>query len=87
MGSLSCRVGCRAPAPSRASSFVCSSHTGVKSGKVAHHALILFLLVCVNSLSVLAKVIQPRELFRAMTRKRTLSGMFPIRKNTRKKKG
>jgi hypothetical protein len=34
--------------------FICGGHRSMKRGKFAHHALILLLLISVNSLSVLA---------------------------------
>ena len=39
------------------SSFVCGCHGSMKRGKIAHHTLILLLLVSVHGLSVLTKII------------------------------
>jgi hypothetical protein len=60
--------------------FICGSHRSMKRGKFAHHALILFLLISVNSLSMLAQIIEARKLLAAVASKRTLASVFPVRK-------
>jgi hypothetical protein len=49
----------------------------MKRSKVAHHTLILILLISVNGLSMLTKIIQARELFATMAGKGAFSCMFP----------
>jgi hypothetical protein len=56
----------------------------MKRGEVAHHLLVLLLLVSMDSLSVLAQVVKTRELFPAMTGEWTFPSMFPLQKDKRK---
>jgi hypothetical protein len=56
--------------------FVGSCHGSVERGQVPHHAFVLLLLVSVDGLSMLAKVIQTRELFAAMASKGPFASMF-----------
>jgi len=60
--------------------FICGSHGSMKRGQFAHHTLILFLLIGVNSLSMLTQIVEARKLLAAMTSKRALASMFPVRK-------
>lgn len=53
-----------------------SSHRGMERSEVAHHALILVLLVSMDGLCVLTKVIKTRKLLAAVTTKRALSCVF-----------
>ena len=48
----------------------------MEGSKVAHHLFIHILLVCVDSLGVLAKVVEPGKMLSTVTVKRTLSGVF-----------
>jgi hypothetical protein len=48
----------------------------MEGSKVTHHLFVYFLLVCVNSLGVLAKVVKSGEMFSTMTIERTLSSVF-----------
>jgi hypothetical protein len=57
--------------------LVGSSHCGVKRGKFSHHALIGILFIGVNGLSMLAKIVEARELLATMTSERTFASMFP----------
>lgn len=52
-------------------------HGGVEGGELVHHALVLVLLVGMDSLCVLTKVVKTRELFPAMASERTFPCMFP----------
>ena len=54
-----------------------SGHGGMKSGELAHHVLVLVLLVGVNGLRVLAEVVEAGELLAAVTGERTFASMFP----------
>lgn len=53
------------------------SHVSVKRRQIAHHLLIKLLLIRMNRLSMLSKVIEPRELLPTMTGEWTFAGMFP----------
>jgi hypothetical protein len=72
--------GCLTPLAPDLTGFICGSHGSMKRGKFAHHALILFLLISVNSLSVLAEIVEARKLLAAVASKRTLASVFPVRK-------
>lgn len=66
-----------APIPAaRLAAFSSSGHRSVHGGEVAHHRLILLLLVRVHRLRVLAKIVQARELLSTMTRERPFARMF-----------
>ena len=56
--------------------LVGGGHTGVEGGEVAHHALVLVLLVGVDGLGMLAEVVEARELLSTMAGERTLAGVF-----------
>jgi hypothetical protein len=56
--------------------LVSGGHGGVEGGEVAHHALVLFLLVGMNGLSMLTKIIESGELFVTMAAEGTFAGMF-----------
>jgi hypothetical protein len=58
-------------------SLVGSSHCGVKRGEFSHHAFIGILFIGVYGLSMLAKIVETRELLAAMTSERTFAGVFP----------
>jgi hypothetical protein len=58
--------------------LVCSSHCGVEGGEVAHHALVLVLLVCMDGLGVLAQVVEARELFTAVAGEWTFACVFSV---------
>ena len=58
-------------------SLVGSSHCGVKRGKFAHHTLIGILFIGVDSLSMLTKIVEARELLATMTSERTFASVFP----------
>ena len=60
------------------SGLVGSSHCGVKRGQLSHHTLIGVLLIGVDSLSMLAKIVETRELLAAMTSERTFTSVFPV---------
>ena len=47
-------------------SLISSSHRSMQRRQIAHHALILLLLVRMDRLSMLAQIIEARELFAAM---------------------
>lgn len=53
-------------------------HSGMQRGKVAHHLLVLILLIGMDSLSVLTQVIKPRELLATMTSERAFASVFPM---------
>ena len=48
----------------------------MEGGELLHHALVLVLLVRVYGLSMLAKVVEARELLRAVAGERPLAGML-----------
>jgi hypothetical protein len=58
--------------------FGCGGHTGMQCGEFVHHTIVLVLLVCMDSLRVLTKVVEARELFAAVTRERPLASMFSV---------
>lgn len=57
--------------------LVRGGHGGVEGGELAHHLLVLVLLVSVDGLRVLAQVVEARELLAAVTRERAFAGVFP----------
>ncbi len=61
----------------RLTGLVGSGHAGVQRGQVAHHTLVLLLLVGMDGLGMLAKVVETRKLLAALTCKRALAGVFP----------
>ena len=52
-------------------------HGGVEGGEVAHHGLVLVLLIGVDRLRVLAEVVEAGKLFSAMAGEGTFAGVFP----------
>ena len=50
----------------------------MKRRKLSHHTLIGVLLIGVDSLSMLAKIVETRELLAAMTSERTFTSVFPV---------
>ena len=58
-------------------------HGGVESGQIAHHLLVLVLLVGVHRLRMLAQVVQSRKLFATMTRERSFARVFPDARTVR----
>jgi hypothetical protein len=84
-GSVLGRVGghCRdvdrslAPFSSWLTSLVGRGHGGMERGEVAHHALVLLLLICVHGLCVLAQIIEAGELLGAMAAKGAFARVFP----------
>jgi hypothetical protein len=67
--------GLRTFAP-RLGGLVGGNHGGVEGCEVAHHALILFLLIGMDGLCMLAQVVQTRKLFATVTCERTFPSMF-----------
>jgi len=68
---------CLATFSTRSTSLIGSRHSSVQRSEVAHHLLVLLLLVGMDGLSMLAQVVKTRELFPAMTGKGTFTSMFP----------
>jgi hypothetical protein len=58
-------------------------HGRMERSQIAHHLLVLILLVCVHRLCMLAQVVQPRKLFAAVTRERSLARVFPDARTVR----
>jgi hypothetical protein len=80
-GEYGCGIdGCLTSLASGLTGFICGSHGSMKRGKFTHHALVLLLLISMNSLSMLTQIIEARKLFAAVASKRTLAGVFPVRK-------
>jgi hypothetical protein len=52
------------------------SHRRVKRGEVAHHAFVLILLVSMDSLRVLTKIVETRELLATVTGKWAFTGVL-----------
>ena len=51
----------------------------MEGGELAHHSFVFVLLVGMDSLRMLAEVIETRELFAAMAREGAFAGVFPER--------
>lgn len=68
--------GSGSSAASRMTGFVSSGHRGVQRGEIAHHTLVLVLLVGMNSLCVLTEIVKARELFSTMTGEWTFASVF-----------
>ena len=68
------RVG--PPDTASLANFVCGSHGSVERGKVAHHGLVLLLLVRVDGLSMLPEVVKAGKLLAAVATKRALARVF-----------
>jgi hypothetical protein len=58
-------------------SFVGGGHCGVERGKFSHHTLIRVLFIGMYGLSMLAKIVETRELLATMASERTFSSVFP----------
>lgn len=56
--------------------FVGGGHGGVEGGELAHHALVLVLLVGVDGLGVLPEVVEPGELLAAVAGEGSFAGVF-----------
>lgn len=54
-------------------------HAGVERGELVHHTFVLVLLVCVDGLSVLAEVVEPRKLLAAVAGEGSLAGVLSAR--------
>jgi hypothetical protein len=52
-------------------------HGCMEGGELAHHPLIVVLLICMHCLSMLAQIIEAGELFRAMASKGAFASVFP----------
>lgn len=63
--------------PPRMGRLVCGSHCGMKGSKIAHHALILVLLIGMYGLRMLTKIVETRELFTTVTCERTFTSVLP----------
>ena len=61
----------------------CGCHGGVEGREVAHHALVLFLLVCMDGLGMLTEVVGTRKLFSTVTGEVAFSSVFPGRNNAK----
>jgi hypothetical protein len=61
-------------------SFGSSGHGGVEGSKVAHHSLVLVLLISVDGLGMLTQVIETRKLLCAVASKGAFASMFPERR-------
>ena len=69
----------RPPDAARLANLVCGSHGSVERSKMAHHGLVLLLLVGVDGLSMLPEVVKAGELLATMATKRALARVFPGR--------
>lgn len=58
-------------------SLIGSCHRGMKRSKIAHHLLVLLLLISMNSLCMLAQIVKTRKLLATVARERTLARVFP----------
>ena len=61
----------------------CSCHGGVEGREVAHHALVLSLLVCMDGLGMLTEVDRTRKLFPTVTGGVAFSSVFPGQNNAK----
>ena len=64
--------------------LVGGGHGGVEGSQLTHHEFVLVLLVCVDSLRVLTKVVETRELLAAVAGEGTLAGVFSARRRVSK---
>jgi hypothetical protein len=74
MGSL---PDCTNTSATAAAKLVGSGHGGMERSEVAHHALVVVLLVCMNSLCMLTKVVEAGKLLAAMAGEWAFSSVFP----------
>ena len=58
--------------------LVGSGHGGVQGRELAHHTLIGVLLIGVHGLSMLAQIVETRELLSTMAGERTFAGVLPV---------
>jgi hypothetical protein len=58
-------------------SLIGSRHRGMKRRKIAHHLLVLLLLISMNSLGMLAQIVETRELLATVASERTLARVLP----------
>jgi hypothetical protein len=58
--------------------LVGGGHGGVQGRELAHHTLIGVLLIGVHSLSMLAQIVETRELLSTMAGERTFAGVLPV---------
>ena len=58
-------------------------HAGMERREVAHHALVVVLLVCMNGLCMLTEVVEAGKLLGAVAGKGTLASVFPNDNNIR----
>lgn len=69
-----------APFSSWLAGLVGRGHGGVERGEVAHHALVLLLLVCVHGLRMLAQIVEAGELLGAVAGKGAFARVFTERR-------
>lgn len=58
--------------------LVGGGHGGVQGRELAHHTLIGVLLIGVHGLSMLAQIVETRELLSTMAGERTFAGVLPV---------
>jgi len=75
--------GDSASAAATPANLVRRRHGCMESGQIAHHLLVLVLLICVHRLRMLAQVVQSRKLFATVTRERSLARVFPDARRVR----
>jgi hypothetical protein len=66
-----------APFPPWLAGLVGCGHGGVEGGELAHHPLVLLLLICMDCLCMLAQIVETRELLGAVASEGTLASVFP----------
>lgn len=66
-----------APFSARLASLVGCGHGGVERGEVAHHPLVLLLLIGVHGLRMLAQIVEAGELLGAVASKGAFASVFP----------
>ena len=59
-------------------SLVGGGHGGMQRGELAHHTLIGILLVGMHCLSMLAQIVETRELLSTVASERTFTGVLPV---------
>lgn len=79
--------GGRAPAAARMADLVGGGHCRVEGCEIAHHLLVLLLLVGVDGLGVLAEVIETGELLAAVAGKGAFAGVFSVGRRGKKDQG
>lgn len=58
--------------------LVGGGHGGMQRGELAHHTLIGILLVGMHCLSMLAQIVETRELLSTVASERTFTGVLPV---------